>query len=168
MVAIEGRFFQVGFLGSRRYANSRIHRTREHLTAMQRKEILVSEKIDEILGYVLRDVTSSGLETPRIEPVDWYNDPQVSSAMIYSVRDSTGRGVSVQNDLSLDRQLVAVADQIQEWVIEEVGTTHSNWPQCPLHPNNHPLAARIVDDRGVWACPASNTPVARIGELGPA
>lgn len=126
----------------------------------------MSGKIVEIIECVLKDVTSSGLMAPRIEIDDWYGDSQVASVMIYSLNDSTGRGVSVRNDLPSAAQLVAVADQVQEWVIEEFGATRSNWPQCPWHPNNHPLSAALIDERGMWVCPASGTPVARIGELG--
>lgn len=123
-------------------------------------------KIVELIECVLKDVTSSGLIAPRIEIDDWYGDPQVASVMIYSVKDSTGRGVSVRNDLPSSAQLVVVADQVQEWVIEECGATRSNWPQCPWHPTNHPLSAALIGDRAVWACPRSLAPVARIGELG--
>ncbi|BCW34048.1 hypothetical protein StoSoilA2_01040 [Arthrobacter sp. StoSoilA2] len=122
-------------------------------------------KIVEIINHVLRDVVSSGFEPPRIQDVDWYDDPRVLSVMIYSARDSTGRGISVLAELSRAGQLASVADQIQEWVIEENRATCSNWPQCPQHPNNHPLTPRVVSDQGVWTCPASNRPVAAIGEL---
>lgn len=125
----------------------------------------MTAEIVEIIGHVVRDVSSSGLGEPRIEESDWDDDPQVLSAMIYSARDSTGQGVSVRGDLTRANQLVSVADQVQEWVIEENGPTNSNWPQCPWHPNNHPLAAQLVGDQGVWACPVLNTPVAVIGEL---
>lgn len=123
-------------------------------------------KIVEIIQCVLKDVTSSGLMAPRIEIDDWYGDSQVASVMIYSRKDSTGRGVSVRNDLASAEQLVAVADQVQEWVFEDFGATRSNWPQCPWHPNNHPLSAALMDDRGMWACPSKRAPVAGIGELG--
>ncbi|WP_458108564.1 hypothetical protein M1D51_03620 [Arthrobacter sp. R3-55] len=121
--------------------------------------------IVEIINRVLQDVNSSGLTEPRVEAVDWDEDPQAISAMIYSTRDSTGQGVSVRAHIPGADQLASVADQIQEWVIEENGPTNSNWPQCPWHPNNHPLAAQAVGDHGVWACPVLLTPVAVIGEL---
>ncbi|MDR6989607.1 hypothetical protein J2Y66_004124 [Paenarthrobacter nitroguajacolicus] len=126
----------------------------------------MAERIVEIISHVLRDVSSSGLQHPRIDETDWCGDPQVLSAMIYSVRDSSGQGVSVRRDISQAAQLVSVADQVQEWVIEENSLTNSNWPQCPWHPSNHPLTARLVDNEGVWACPALSTPAAVIGELG--
>ncbi|WP_426005055.1 hypothetical protein ACPFL9_00220 [Paenarthrobacter sp. NyZ202] len=122
-------------------------------------------EIVEIIRQVLRDVSSAGLEEPRIEESDWDDDPRMLSAMIYSTRDSTGQGVSVKEDLPQAEQLVSVADQVQEWVIEENSPTNSNWPCCPWHPNNHPLAAQLIDDQGFWACPVLNTPVALIGEL---
>lgn len=125
----------------------------------------MTAKIVEIIRHVLQDVRSSGLEEPRIEDLAWNDDPQALSAMIYSVRDSSGQGVSVRRDLPRAEQLVSVADQVQEWVIEENGPTNSNWPQCPWHPNNHPLAAQLVGDQGVWACPVLRTPAAIIGEL---
>ncbi|WP_311213581.1 MULTISPECIES: hypothetical protein [unclassified Arthrobacter] len=125
----------------------------------------MTAKIEEIIRHVLRDVRSSGLAEPRIEDTAWNEDPQALSAMIYSVRDSSGQGVWVRRDLPPAEQLVSVADQVQEWVIEENGPTYSNWPQCPWHPNNHPMAAHLVGALGVWACPVLRTPAAIIGEL---
>ncbi|MFF4161271.1 TetR/AcrR family transcriptional regulator [Streptomyces sp. NPDC001678] len=39
------------------------------------------------------------------------------------------------------------------------------WPQCPAHPDAHPLTAAVRTDTAVWVCPRSGTAVARIGEL---
>ncbi|BCW60278.1 MULTISPECIES: hypothetical protein [Micrococcaceae] len=122
-------------------------------------------KIVEIINRVLRDVNSSGLTEPRVEVVAWDEDPQAISAMIYSTRDSTGQGVSVRANIPGADQLASMADQVQEWVIEENSHTTSNWPQCPWHPNNHPMAAQLVGDQAVWACPVLRTPAAIIGEL---
>lgn len=127
----------------------------------------MTELIIDALEYVLTDVAASGMGRPRVELDDWYDDSKISSAMIYNVEDATGRGVFVRRDLTPGEQVVAVADQVQEWVIEDRRAPESNWPRCPWHPENHPLVAQLAEDRGVWACPASNTPVARIGELHP-
>ncbi|GAA4364556.1 hypothetical protein [Nocardioides caricicola] len=52
-------------------------------------------------------------------------------------------------------------------MVEELPAHHlpSNWPRCPEHPDNHPMAAKVVDGRAVWTCPRGDRPVAGIGGL---
>ena len=53
----------------------------------------MTELIVDALEYALTDAAASGLGRPRVELDDWYNDPKISSAMIFNVEDATGRGV---------------------------------------------------------------------------
>ena len=39
------------------------------------------------------------------------------------------------------------------------------WPECPTHPNTHPLEAAVLSDRAVWRCPKSGDAIAEIGTL---
>ena len=46
----------------------------------------------------------------------------------------------------------------------------TSWPECPLHPDSHPLRAEVgVDEVLVWTCPKEGAVMARVGDLpGPA
>src|SRR6478672_4216266 len=55
-----------------------------------------------------------------------------------------------------------VADQVQEWAIEEcVGDADTNWPRCPHHPDSHPLLASTANASAVWVCPTDQQVVRR-------
>jgi hypothetical protein len=63
---------------------------------------------------------------------------------------------------------VRIASEIQDFIVERVlwmAGESPVWPECPLHPNGHPLDA--VEDATLgpaWRCPKDGT-IARIGEL---
>jgi len=66
-------------------------------------------------------------------------------------------------------ETVRLANEIQDFVVEHVLWASGRdpvWPNCPLHPDTHPLDP--VEDAAVgpaWRCPKDGT-IARIGELG--
>jgi hypothetical protein len=41
----------------------------------------------------------------------------------------------------------------------------ATWPECPTHPNTHPLEAALLSDRAVWRCPKNGEVIAEIGTL---
>lgn len=126
------------------------------------------EVLREALAPVLSDLGGAGVALPRIEEADWTGDPGVPSAMLWS-RDGSGTGISVRRSAPAYDRVATVADQVQGWVIEELwGSAPTNWPPCPHHPSNHPLAATTHDGTAVWACPLRGAVVAPIGGLGPA
>jgi hypothetical protein len=59
-----------------------------------------------------------------------------------------------------------MADQVQEWAIEELwgAGASTNWPCCPLHPDNHPMQA-VAQRWCVVDVPAGRTAIALIGAL---
>jgi hypothetical protein len=63
-----------------------------------------------------------------------------------------------------DEWLVRVADIIQEAVIEDPQHWGSASPQCPSHPDGHPLNAAIREGVAIWCCPKGNF-YAPIGSL---
>jgi hypothetical protein len=65
---------------------------------------------------------------------------------------AVGTGVHVRAQESLVDRIVSVADRIQEVAIEALWFARLpvTWPECPLHPNSHPLAAVVVDSRPMW------------------
>jgi hypothetical protein len=60
-----------------------------------------------------------------------------------------------------------VADQVQEWAVEELCSVGrpTNWPQCPRHPQSHPLVAVLREGLAVWVCPKTADVVCEVGHL---
>lgn len=119
----------------------------------------------QALEPVLRDIRASGAPVPRIGDEDWAADPEVASAMLFS-DDSNGAGFRVRLGGPAADRIADVADQVQDWVIDELmGTTATNWPPCPHHPDSHPLRAAVHDGVATWLCPSDATPFSPVGSL---
>lgn len=120
----------------------------------------MDEVLERAMEPVLRDVRSSGLEPPGIGDEPWADDPSSVSAMLWSA-DGSGVGVSADRRVAEHERIARVADQVQEWVIEQRwGAGATNWPACPRHPDSHPLQASVRGGAAVWLCPADDVPVA--------
>lgn len=80
----------------------------------------------------------------------------------------SGRGIFVMTHLAVAEQVASVADQVQEWAVEDLWGRglSTSWPGCPEHPGSHPLEAVVRADRAVWVCPRSGAVVAAVGALG--
>jgi hypothetical protein len=125
----------------------------------------VNEVLVQALDPVLRDIRSTGVPEPDVRDGDWADDGDNASAFLWS-RDGSGVGVRVGLAGSEADRVVQVADQLQEWVIEELwGHAPTNWPRCPHHPDRHPLQASARDRSAVWVCPAGGTAFSPIGSL---
>lgn len=115
------------------------------------------------LAPVLADARTTGAPVPEILDEPWGDVPGHETAM------APGHGLGVLLSDSETARIVAAADQVQEWVIEERWpSSTTNWPPCPQHPTTHPLQARALVDGAFWTCPATSAPVSRIGRLQPA
>lgn len=68
----------------------------------------------------------------------------------------------------LPQRIAGVADQVQEWAVEELWRTGrpATWPECPWHPGSHPMTAVARDGRAGWTCPGSGREAGLIGTLG--
>ncbi len=123
----------------------------------------------EALGPVLRDLASSGSVLPEVRDDQWSDFAGQATAMLFSPGGS-GQGVSAMTSEPLPERIASVADQVQEWAVEELCSVGrpTNWPQCPQHPGSHPLSAVVRQDRAVWCCPRTGYLAAGIGQLGPA
>lgn len=125
----------------------------------------MNEALRHAMAPVLRDLRAAGITAPRIEDDDWTGDPGQPSAMLKS-SDGSAAGVSVSLSEPECERVAAAADQVQDWAIEELwGSAPTNWPRCPRHPDNHPMAAICRDEVAVWACPADSVTVCEIGKL---
>jgi hypothetical protein len=78
-------------------------------------------------------------------------------------------GVWFDRAESAAEQVARLADQVQEWEVEELAAQGrpATWPQCPEHPSSHPLTPEVgPDETAVWRCPRSQRVAGRIGQLG--
>ncbi len=112
------------------------------------------------MAPVLADLRATGGPLPVVVDEEWIDDPDYASAML------GGTGISVRLAAAGCDRIVSVADQVQEWAIEELWIrSATNWPRCPRHPDAHPLAAVNRDGIARWACPTDGTAFTPIGSL---
>jgi len=113
------------------------------------------------LAPVLRDVRTTGVPEPGLDGYRWVADPSVASAML-----GGSTSLSIEVDGPEESRVTAAADQVQEWVIEELwSTATANWPPCPRHRASHPLQPVVLDGLATWICPADGEQIGPIGSL---
>ena len=108
------------------------------------------------LAPVLRDITATGAIVPEIRE-EAHEDlgPHMVSAWMQGPDGVTGSGLRVDMALPAAERLADIAEQVQEWEVEELAAAgrSATWPECPEHPNSHPLSPRVQDGAAVWVCP---------------
>jgi hypothetical protein len=123
------------------------------------------------LEPILRDMHGSGAIVPDI--VEEAHDdlgPDVVCAWIQPAGGGAGsQGIRVQVSLPAPERLADLADQLQEWEVEELAAAGrpATWPECPQHPGTHPLAPQARGDQAAWCCPVSGQAIDVIGALRP-
>ncbi|HYF74706.1 MAG TPA: hypothetical protein VD864_17895 [Nocardioides sp.] len=125
----------------------------------------LGDHLGPALDRILGDLTAVPL--PRVEPSHWQDWTGAESAVLWG-SDGSSTGVWLDSTLAPAEQVVMLAEQVQEWVFEALCTARrpTNWPRCPAHPDNHPMAPRLTDGAPTWCCPISGHAVAEIGRLG--
>lgn len=78
------------------------------------------------------------------------------------LRDSTGRSTRLEPSDAGAGSITAMAAAVQDLMTRE--REGELWPPCPDHAG-HPLHPQVAGGAAVWACPDTDTPVARIGAL---
>ena len=127
------------------------------------------------LEPILRDMRSSGAIVPDVleQAHDdlgpdyvfaWIQPPDSASS-----QDVGSRSICNQVSLPPPERLADLADQLQDWEVEELAATGrpATWPQCPQHPDSHPLAPQARGDQAAWCCPATGQVIEAIGALRP-
>jgi hypothetical protein len=132
----------------------------------RRKGHLVDSKLSEALAPVLDDLRNSGGPIPDVRDKQWSTFPGQVTAMLYAA-DGSGQGVSAMAAEPLPQRIASVADQVQEWAVEELCRVRrpATWPECTWHPDSHPMTADVRHGRAVWTCPRSGHASDRIGSL---
>lgn len=126
-------------------------------------------RLREALAPALRDIEASGAIRPviREETCDSVAADFVS-VMAWSA-DGTGMGVHVPTEPTAAERVARLAEQLQEWEIEELAAAGrpATWPECPEHPDSHPLEPIAAGGtRAVWRCPRSGQVISQVGALG--
>jgi hypothetical protein len=108
------------------------------------------------LAPVLNDIRASGAIVPEIreeEQKDLGHD--MVGAWLQGPDGVTGMSLRVNMALPTVDRLVDIADQFQEWEVEELAAAgrSATWPECPEHPKSHPLSPQLRDGAAVWSCP---------------
>jgi len=126
----------------------------------------VDSALSEALVPVLCDLGTCGARVPDVRDKQWSDFLGQVTAMLHDT-DGTAQGVFAMAAESLPQRIASVADQVQEWAVEALWRAGrpATWPECPEHPNSHPLAAAVQEDRAVWICPTTGHLVNDIGRL---
>jgi hypothetical protein len=100
----------------------------------------MDERLAEALAPVLRDARATVGVTPEVVDQPWSDFPGRLSALLRTP-DATW-GIAVMAGGSPAQRVVEAADAVQVWVIEQLWRQGygAAWPQCPEHPDTHPLA----------------------------
>ena len=119
------------------------------------------------LDPVLHDVRVSGAIIPDIQEEAHEDVEGIVSAWLANRAGQGGVGIRVQSGLPLAEQVAGLAEQVQEWELEELPAAGlpATWPHCPGHPNSHPLSPEARDGQAIWACPRTGRRVAAVGGL---
>jgi hypothetical protein len=126
-------------------------------------------RLRDTMAPVLRDIEASGA-SPLIIQEEAYEavDDEFASVTAWH-SDGTGMGVFIPSERPDAESVARLSEELQEWEIEELAAAgrSATWPECPDHPNSHPLEP-IVDDRdvAVWRCPRAGHVICEIGTLG--
>ncbi|MCQ8189666.1 hypothetical protein [Streptomyces rugosispiralis] len=114
----------------------------------------------DALKAVLRDLRAQCAVRPDIRTDD-------ACGIMLWAPDGSALGLTSPLGGTAAELLAHLADQVQDWAVEALWSegVSAVWPQCPTHPDTHPLTAAVRTDTAVWVCPKGRTTVARIGEL---
>lgn len=120
------------------------------------------ETLVQALRTVERDLRATGpkrtADVDLIRP-DWSRE--WDTAYVSYDGNTHGSGIGSGAGTDPDQALEAVADALQEAVIESTWTV---WPLCPVdHTGLHP--SQDARQRAVWHCRPCGGPIATIGEL---
>lgn len=131
------------------------------------------EVIWKAMAPVLRDLEVTGAIVPEVR-YEAHGDVGLDAGRegvhAWITADGIGgMGVWIPTEeTSLAEQVRLLADQVQEWEVEELWRAgrSATRPECPEHPNSHPLKPAIDGkDTAVWRCPRSGHVICAIGAL---
>jgi hypothetical protein len=123
-------------------------------------------ELEAALVPVLADLSSATALIPGFEDVDWPVEGAVGTMLFLQ---GAGRaGVSITKSAERADQVVSLADQVQNWAVEALSGSGRSpiWPECPEHPDSHPLRPIGRSGTALWVCPVSHDEISAIGSFG--
>jgi hypothetical protein len=122
--------------------------------------------LQEAAAPVLRDMAASGAIVLDIR--EEAHDDRGAEAVCAWVRGFDGlrgMGISVRLAGSPAERVAELADQLQEFEVEDLWLAgrSATWPECPEHPNSHPLESAVDRNIAVWRCPRTRAVICAIG-----
>lgn len=118
------------------------------------------------LAPILRDITATGAILPEVQE-EAHEDlgADVVSAWVQGPDGIFGSGIRVDMHVAPEERLADIAEQLQEWEMEELAAAGrpATWPECPEHPNSHPLSPQVRNGVAMWCCPRTGNPEYPIG-----
>ena len=131
------------------------------------------EVVRNAIAPLLRDLEVSGAIVPEVRYESRWDSGRDGREGVHAwitAGGIGGWGVWTQTEeTSFAEQVCWLADQLQEWEVEELWRAgrSATWPECPEHPNSHPLQPDVEGkDSAVWRCPRSGQIICPIGALG--
>ena len=129
--------------------------------------------IHQATAPVLRDLEASGAIVPEILYHSSEDDGRDHrEGVSVDIALGGGHGGSVwtpTEECSPAEQVSWAAEELQEWEVHELWEAgrSTTWPECPEHPNTHPLEPNIdAEETAVWRCPRTRQVICAIGALG--
>jgi len=129
----------------------------------------VHSELESALAPVVDDLTRTCRVQPEVEPwgpQDGGDEGDQRWAMLREP-DGSGAGVGVRLGQPAADQIAELAGNAQEWAVEALNAAGfpAVWPECPLHPDSHPLNPVVRRGVAVWLCPRDDVEIATIGRL---
>jgi hypothetical protein len=122
-------------------------------------------ELEAALTPVMDDLTSATAMSPEFEELEWPLQGMVGTTLFLPGAGEVG--VSITSGGDRTAQVVSLADQVQEWAVEALWQTGRSpvWPECPEHPDSHPLRPIARSGAAIWVCPVSQALIKPIGSL---
>lgn len=124
--------------------------------------------VQETAAPVLRDLAATQAIMLDIqEEAHQDQGPSVVCAWVRSSNGKTGTGISISLAVPPAQQVAELAEQLQELELEELSAAgrSATWPECPEHPDSHPLEASVRNYTAMWLCPRSRNAICAIGGI---
>ncbi|WKX69773.1 hypothetical protein [Streptomyces sp. XD-27] len=123
----------------------------------------MNEELTTALKPVLRDLSATCAVQPKVTEEVYHGEEHI---VLYE-RDGSGTGIGLWLGRNHAERIAHIADQIQDWAVEALcaALKPAVWPECPTHPDSHPLQPEVKGGIAVWSCPHTRQTVSLIGEL---
>jgi hypothetical protein len=125
----------------------------------------VHQNLRSALDLVLSDLLVTTGIAPEVRDTQWSAYEGQESAFLVA-SDGSSSGVFILGE-DTPTQVATAADTVQAWAFDELWSSGKStaWPECPDHPDSHPLRPKVIAGNAVWCCPRTATVVDEVGRL---